>query len=232
MFGIIYKIKNIFTGKKYIGQTVKTLDSRKKEHKTNVIKGTGHYIHNSMRKHGFDNFERSILCECNTREDLDEKEVYFIKELGTLTPNGYNLTLGGKGSSGYHPTEETKKKIGIGNRGKFVPFKVRKQISLSTKGKIRSKEHCENISKGLTGKIQTEEHRRNNSKGQTGKKLSESTKQKIGVFHQKYSDEIILDILELRKKNLTWNKISILLNIPEGTVNGLVKRLSQIEKSI
>ena len=52
MFGIIYKIKNIFTGKKYIGQTVKTLDSRKKEHKTNVIKGTGHYIHNSMRKHG------------------------------------------------------------------------------------------------------------------------------------------------------------------------------------
>ena len=51
MFGIIYKIKNIFTGKKYIGQTVKTLDSRKKEHKTNVIKGTGHYIHNSMRKH-------------------------------------------------------------------------------------------------------------------------------------------------------------------------------------
>ena len=114
----------------------------------------------------------------------------------------------------------------------IVPFKVRKQISLSTKGKIRSKEHCENISKGLTGKIQTEEHRRNNSKGQTGKKLSESTKQKIGVFHQKYSDEIILDILELRKKNLTWNKISILLNIPEGTVNGLVKRLSQIEKSI
>lgn len=231
MFGIIYKIKNIITDKEYIGQTTKTLNKRIKEHEYNTIKGGKCYIHNSMRKYGFNEFKFSILCECDSRNDLDEKEIFFIKEYNTLFPHGYNLTNGGKGSSGYHPSKETRLKIGKGNKGKTVPLKIRKQISISSKGKIRTKEHCKNISKGLTGKKQSEEHRKNNSKGQMGKKLTQSTKQKIRNTLRKYSDETISSIIELRENNLTWNKISILLNIPEGTVNGLVKRYNK-EKSI
>lgn len=47
-----------------------------------------------MRHYGFNNFDFEILEECK-RSDLNEREKYYIRELNTLYPNGYNRTPGG-----------------------------------------------------------------------------------------------------------------------------------------
>lgn len=55
MLGIVYMATNILNGKKYIGQTVKTLSGRKHEHIKHAL--IGRYtmpFHGSIRKYGKD----------------------------------------------------------------------------------------------------------------------------------------------------------------------------------
>jgi group I intron endonuclease len=93
-------------GKKYVGQTVKYLKSGKKwgylarwNAHINEAKRCLNYcrlLDNAIRKYGYENFKLTLICECSTFSELNDKEKYFIKELNTLSPNGYNLTSGGK----------------------------------------------------------------------------------------------------------------------------------------
>jgi len=70
-----------------------------------------------INKYGIDNFNISIIDEADTRKELSEKEVYWIKELNSKAPNGYNLAEGGNGGDlsnyiEYSPcSQETKDKI-------------------------------------------------------------------------------------------------------------------------
>ena len=58
-----------------------------------------------MRKYGIENFTIEVLEECYSREQLNEREIFWIAKLNCKHPNGYNLTDGGEGSKGF--TEET-----------------------------------------------------------------------------------------------------------------------------
>lgn len=85
---IIYEIKNKINGKIYIGQ-----------HSSNELGqywGSGKLIKYAINKYGIDNFERTILERCSTKDELNEREKYWIKEKNSLV-NGYNLTDGGTG---------------------------------------------------------------------------------------------------------------------------------------
>lgn len=54
-------------------------------------------FHKKIRQYGIENFELIILEEVEHREDLDEREKYWIKEKNSYVKNnGYNLTLGGQ----------------------------------------------------------------------------------------------------------------------------------------
>lgn len=91
----IYKIKNIITGKEYVGKTTKPLEHRFKVHHDSSKYGSDTYLHKSIRKYGIDNFAIELIEEvCG---DIDEKEKYWIAEFDTLSPNGYNMTIGGEG---------------------------------------------------------------------------------------------------------------------------------------
>lgn len=94
---IIYKVINIKNNKLYIGMTTKTLKYRKNTHLNSMKCGSNYIFHNAIRKYGIDNFEWEIICECFSKEELNEKEIYYIKEFNTLTPNGYNISTGGSG---------------------------------------------------------------------------------------------------------------------------------------
>lgn len=93
IYGIIYKIENKINNKVYIGQTVKTFNQR---YRNDLAK----YTHNEvLRKdillYGIENFE--IIKELDiakTKEELDEKEIYYINLYDSLR-NGYNRTIGG-----------------------------------------------------------------------------------------------------------------------------------------
>jgi len=165
---IVYKAVNKINGKCYVGQTVNTLHKRSMSHiRTAKNKEKDYPFHRALIKYGEDSFEWSVICECNTKKEMDEKESFYIKELKShVSDNGYNLTLGGEGNLGWIPSEETKRKISEANKGrKCKPFtqEHKEKLSLCQIGKKRPYQMGENnvscrpevrekISKALKGK--------------------------------------------------------------------------------
>ena len=85
----IYKTTNTINGKLYIGQ-----------HKTNFNRtgryiGSGTLLTKAIKKYGKANFTCEILCYADNIDTLNTLEIFWIKELNTLSPNGYNLSPGG-----------------------------------------------------------------------------------------------------------------------------------------
>lgn len=109
---LIYKATNKINGKIYVGYTTKKLTDRILEHIYKSRSNSGsHYFYifkQALRKYGENSFIWEELYECKTIEECCEKEKFYIKELNTISPNGYNLTEGGNGGT---PSNETKEKI-------------------------------------------------------------------------------------------------------------------------
>lgn len=103
----IYKIVNKINGKIYVGQSV-DIERRLKAHKKLSKTKDGH-LYKAIRKYGLDNFEFSVIVECDECM-LDEFEIGIIQLYDTTNSNkGYNNMTGGV-SQGRH-SEETKQKM-------------------------------------------------------------------------------------------------------------------------
>lgn len=95
----IYKFTNKINNKVYIGQS-QNLEERYKAHKRNQMKmNLSSYntkFYRALRKQGFENFDYEILefSDSFSKEDLDEKEINYIKEQNSQA-NGYNIQEGG-----------------------------------------------------------------------------------------------------------------------------------------
>ena len=90
--GIIYSIRHRASGKRYIGQTVTTLDKRIKQH----MKAKSH-IGAALRKHGREAFVVQVLHANVPRQNLNQLERSEIAMRNCMAPHGYNLTPGGAG---------------------------------------------------------------------------------------------------------------------------------------
>ena len=111
--GRIYIAKNVINGKGYVGQTIRPIQERLKEHQSGKSKRCRAF-HRAIKKHGWENFKIDWY-ECPD-EELNKHEKWMIILMGTLSPDGYNLREGGGGRGKL--SEETKQRIGDGNRGK------------------------------------------------------------------------------------------------------------------
>lgn len=90
--GSIYLITDNTNGKKYVGQTCRDIDTRFAEHCTEK---RGHSkLHKAIQEKGWRNFSISLI-EQVPLSQLDEREIYWIKELDTQN-TGYNISPGGK----------------------------------------------------------------------------------------------------------------------------------------
>lgn len=138
--GYIYMIKNRINGKVYIGQTIRPIKKRLEEHRTG--RGRCRGIYNAIKKHRWENFEIDWY-ECPD-EDLNFDEELLVREMGTLSPNGYNLMEGG--GSGGKRSEEANKRNRETHLGKVHSKQTKQNISKGIKGKPKSKEHIQNIS--------------------------------------------------------------------------------------
>lgn len=113
----LYVHTNKENGKMYVGITSCTPELRWK-------KGFGYSdrlpIGRAFRKYGWDGFTHEIIAE-NLPEDVaKDLEIKLIAVWQTQNPEyGYNICAGGDGVSGWHPSEETKRKIGAAHKGKF-----------------------------------------------------------------------------------------------------------------
>lgn len=91
----IYIIKNTVNKKLYIGQTKQALRTRFVGHKTKSNNGSKSAIHCAMRLHGIENFTIELLYEYQTLEEVNQKEIEYIKQFNSMAPNGYNILKGG-----------------------------------------------------------------------------------------------------------------------------------------
>lgn len=153
---IIYKITNKRNGKLYIGQTRQSPKARFNRHITRALNELdyNYLLCNAIRKHGAESFEFEVIETITNEEDLDNRERYWIEYYDTLMPNGYNMTAGGGGTSGYCHKEEDKAKMSAMKSGMFQkennPFY----------GKTHSDEQKEKWSAQRKGKQLTSEHKR------------------------------------------------------------------------
>ena len=110
---IIYKITNLINNKFYVGQDIKNNPK---------YFGSGKLINSAIRKYGKENFKKEILEYCIDEKHMDEREIFWIKELNATDRKiAYNICEGGrtfrtmKGENnaifGKHHSEETKKII-------------------------------------------------------------------------------------------------------------------------
>ena len=166
--------------KVYVGQTFQTINRRKIEHRRDSRKGKTRF-YRAIQKHGFENFEWIVLRECQSKEELDETEQFFISFFIATDENyGYNLKDGG--SVGRH-SDETKKKMSEKGKGR-IPWnkgktniyseETRKAMSDARIGKepwnkgkenVYSEETLTEMKKAKEGKTLSEEHKKKISEG-------------------------------------------------------------------
>ncbi len=113
--GFIYLITNNLNGKKYVGQTIaQDINKRWKSYYNLRKKQIGICFYNALNKHKPENFKFEIICICFD-DDCNKYEEDYIQKFDTLSPNGYNLRLGGKNGK-QHPESIEKRRIA--NTGK------------------------------------------------------------------------------------------------------------------
>lgn len=104
---IVYLIQNLVNGKKYVGQTINSLNARWAQH---ILRAQtqNHAISSAIRKYGRAAFELSVLAETDGIAELNRLEIRHIAEQNSLAPFGYNLTTGGEN---YVRADSTKQKL-------------------------------------------------------------------------------------------------------------------------
>lgn len=154
----IYKITNIVNNKLYVGQTKRSLIKRWKSHVyESSSKKYDMYLHNSIRKHGSEKFKIELIEECS-KDNVYERERYWIQTLNSKQPYGYNEHEGGKGGC-LNPTDELRAKLSLAKKGKYIPWNKGltkddprvsangKAVSAALKGKPKSENHKESMRK-------------------------------------------------------------------------------------
>lgn len=107
----VYKITNLENNKIYIGITNQGYKKRWHKHISDSYRRSYSPLHLAINKYGADRFKIEIIENCETIEELKEREIYWIKEYNSYNRKiGYNATLGGDGTFGKYHSEETKEK--------------------------------------------------------------------------------------------------------------------------
>ena len=129
----IYMAKNILNNKVYIGST-RNLRRRINNHMWNINNHKHRNIHfqNSVNKYGWDNFYFIILEECEEKNNIAEREQFWIEYYKSYKKdNGYN-----------------KQPVAYSNKGNKLSDETKLKISKAFKGKPKTPEH--NLKNSLT----------------------------------------------------------------------------------
>ena len=161
--GFIYKLTLKESRKAYIGQTIRDIHERLKEHQQ--LSSKCRAISNAIKKHGWENFDKEWYEVPN--DDLNFYEEMLVALLGTLSPCGYNLKEGG-GSTG-KLSEETREKISEASLGKTLSEETKQKMREAKKGEKHN----------MFGKEHTEESKHKMREAHTGKEHTEETKKKM-----------------------------------------------------
>lgn len=169
---LIYKIICKLNDKDYVGKTTRSLEERIAEYLRNSRTS---YIDYAIQKHGWENFSVEIIETCETLEQLNEREKFWIREFNCKKPNGYNLTDGGEGTAGGIVSNETHRKISKARtERKFHPLSKehRKKFHVQTKGLNVQKNAAEVFPRDNTAKRESHIKKKHDAKCRQSVKLN------------------------------------------------------------
>ncbi len=168
MYGYIYITTNLIDGRKYIGQKKSDTFLHEK------YLGSGKILKQAIELYGKENFKVEMLCECDSKEELDEMEMYYIKFYYAQTSNKfYNICKGGEAGpggpmfQGHKHTDETKLRMSENRKG-------------SKNSNYGNRWTQSDDLKELHSKLSSGENN-----GMYGKKHSDKTKELIGSKNRK-----------------------------------------------
>jgi group I intron endonuclease len=159
--GLIYLIINTINGKRYIGQTVKTLRQRWQQHKAHAKQGADTLLGKAIRKYGPESFTIEVVAESYAPFLDDAEKLAIWVYQSHVRRGGYNLTHGGDGTPagpdnpnyGKPRSEEIRKKISESNTGRTVSAETRKRISDAKQGWAPSEQHRKRVSTAIQGNV-------------------------------------------------------------------------------
>ena len=198
----IYCIERIETGQKYIGKGVNVTKEMNRSHAGCA------YIYNAIQKHGQSAFIRYIIEYCD-KSMLSEKEQYYIKLLNTKSPNGYNLTEGGRGQIGWIPSKKTRDRISKANKGKVRSFETKEKMSKAAIGKPKSLETIKRISEAKKGKPRSLESRKKQGKTMSGENNKKTNLKNLEV----------LEIKRLLKLGVKSNLLTKMFRVKKSVIS-------------
>ena len=188
--------------KKYIGITCQ-------KPKRRWANGKGYirndYFTKAINKYGWDNFQHIIIAKGLSEEDAKWLEIELIKIWDSTNRNkGYNITFGGEGTTGWIPSEETRKKISESHKGKHHSEEHKRKIGENSKSMWENEKHKNKMSEKMKGennpnyeKHHSEETKKKISKSRKGKYIGENNHN-----HNKHlSEETKKKISESKKGN-------------------------------
>lgn len=91
---VIYCAREKSTGKFYVGATGKGLMERKNDHLYKAMRGSQLDFHKKIRDNGVNSFSWVVLGTARNKNELAEKEKFFITKYDSFK-NGYNNDSGG-----------------------------------------------------------------------------------------------------------------------------------------
>lgn len=113
-YGFIYITTNMCDGKRYLGQ-------KKFDNEWQNYLGSGTVFKRAVKKYGKENFVRNIIDIAYSDNELNQKEYDYSVFLNVVDSNDwYNLVYGGGTTTGYHASNETKRKIGNKAKERFA----------------------------------------------------------------------------------------------------------------
>lgn len=180
------------TEKAYIGISSKGAVRRLQQH---IGSKKDYPIVQAIRKYGAENVILEVLGDYDDFDSLYLAEQEAIKQYGTKSPNGYNLTDGGKGVYGLPASKERKRKISEANKGRKLSIEARLKISQANRGrdfsvqvaamaeanrgKSLDNERKENLRSIWVGRRHTEEAKHKMSYSASNRVASAETRRRI-----------------------------------------------------
>ena len=170
-YGFIYMTKNLVTGKLYIGRHKRTMNM--KDIDDSWYLGSGVALRRAILKYGEENFERTILYECENESQLNYMEYVFTDFYNVIEDdNFYNMVMGGQGVTGHKFTEEQREHMR--HPHKPMSDETREHRRMLAANRIYSDETRKKLSESaklhLTGYKHSEQSKRNMSEGHKGSK--------------------------------------------------------------
>lgn len=170
---------------RYVGQTRRGVVRRLQEHLGSALVDKPILpVHCWIKSVGPKNVKIDILQVCQTFEELDEAEIFWIRTLRLAVDKRLlNVLDGGQGLHGFRHTDESKRKISEATKGVPKSAETRQRMSTARKGagatwygKTFTDEHRSRISAAIAGEHNPFYGKRHSD--ETKKKISKSKKGK------------------------------------------------------